>query len=64
MPNKFFYFPVFELIRKLFGNNNLIWKLQFCYIGLLVEVSISVTIVCYYCFYYFDSFYKHCFSLG
>ena len=44
--------------------NNSIWKLQFRYVGLLVEVSIFSSIVCYYCFYYFFSFYKHCFSLG
>ena len=63
MPNKLLYFSVYELICKLCGNNNLIWKLQFRYVGLLAEVSISLSIACYYCFYYFDSFYKH-FSLG
>ena len=35
MPNKLLYFSVYELIFKLFGNNNLIWRLQFCYVGLL-----------------------------
>ena len=25
----------------LFWNNNLVWKLQLCYVGLLVEVSTS-----------------------
>ena len=39
----------------------MIWKLQFRYAGLLVEVSVSLSIACYYSFYYFDSFYEHCF---
>ena len=60
---KLLCFFVFELIYKLFGNNNLVWKLQFRYVGLLVEVSLSLSIVFCYCFYYFDSFYRHCFSL-
>ena len=30
--------------------NNLVWKLQLSYVGLLVEVSISLGIACY-CFY-------------
>ena len=63
MSNNLLHFSVYELIYKLFGNNNLIWKLQFRYVGLLVEVSVSLSIVCYYCFYCFGSFYKHRFSL-
>ena len=64
VPNKLLNFSVYELICMLFGNNNLIWKLQFRYAGLPVEVSISLGIACYCCFYYFHSFYQHCFSLG
>ena len=56
MPNKLLYFTVYELIYTLFGNNNLIWKLQFRYVGLLVEVSIFSSIACYYCFYFFCFF--------
>ena len=63
MSNNLLHFSVYELIYKLFGNNSLIWKLQFRCVGLLVEVSVSLSIVCYYCFYYFGSFYKHRFSL-
>ena len=52
MPNvSFCVFFVFELIYKLFGNNNLVWKLQFCYVGHLVEVSLSLSIVFYYCLF-------------
>ena len=47
----------------LFGNNNLVWKLQLRYVGLLVELSIPSNNVCCCCFYYFYSFYKHCFFL-
>ena len=41
----------------LFGSNNFICKLQFGYVGQFdwTGVSISPSIVCYYCFYYFDS---------
>ena len=58
------YFFVYELIYMLFRNNNLVWKLQLHHLGLLVELSISSSNVYCCCFYYFDSFYKHCFSLG
>ena len=44
MPNKLQYFAVYELICKLFGNNNLIWKLQFRYVALLVKVSVSLVL--------------------
>ena len=64
MPNKLLYFSVYELVNLSFWNNNLICTLQFRDVGFLVEISISSSIVCYYCFYYFDSFYKLCFSLG
>ena len=64
MPIKLLYFSVYELICKLCGNNNLIWKLQFRYVGLLAEVSNCLSIACYYCFHYFDGFCKHYFSLG
>ena len=64
MPNKLLYFSVYELVNMSFWNNNLIWTLQFRYVGFLAEISISSSTVCYYCFYYFDSFYKLCFSLG
>ena len=37
----------------LLGSNNLF---QFRYVDLLVEISISSYIVCYYCFYYFDGY--------
>ena len=47
----------------LFGNNNLVWKFQLCFLVFLVEASISSSIVCYCCFCYFNSFHKHCFSL-
>ena len=47
----------------LFGNNNLVWKLNLRYVGLLVELSIASSNACCCCFYYFDSFCKHCFSL-
>ena len=63
MSNNLLHFSVYESIYKLFGNNNLIWKLQFRYVGLLVEVSVSLSIVCYCCFYHCGSFYKHRFSL-
>ena len=39
MPNKLLYFSVYELIYMLIGNDNLIWKLQFRHVGLLVEVE-------------------------
>ena len=48
----------------LFGSNNFVWKLQLRYIGLLAELSISSSNVYCCCFYCFDSFYKHCFSVG
>ena len=41
MSNKFLYFFVYELMYMLFGNNNLVWKLQLRYVGLLVGFSIS-----------------------
>ena len=44
MSNNLLHFSVYESIYKLFGNNNLIWKLQFRYVGLLVEVSVSFSI--------------------
>ena len=44
MSNNLLHFSVYESIYKLFGNNNLIWKLQFRYVGLLVEVSVSLSI--------------------
>ena len=47
----------------LFGNSNLVLKLQFRCVGLLVKVSVFSGIGCYYCFYYSDSYYKHCFLL-
>ena len=64
MSNKLLYFFVYELIYMLFGNNNFVWKFQLRYVGLLVELSISSSNVYCCCFYCFDSFYKHCFSLG
>ena len=60
--SKLLTFLLYELIYMLFGKNKLVWKLQFRYIGLLVEISVSPVFYCY--FYYFDSFHKHCFSLG
>ena len=64
MPNKILYFFVYESIHMLFWNDNLVWKLRLRYVGLFAEVWISSSIVCYYWFYYFDSFFEHCFSLG
>ena len=59
MHNKILHFSVYDLIYTLFGNNNLAWKLQFRYAGLLAEVSVPSIIVCYYCFYYLNSFYEY-----
>ena len=64
MSNKLLYFFVYELIYMLFGSNNFVWKLQLRYIGLLAELSVSSSNVYCCCFYSFDSFYKHCFSVG
>ena len=64
MSNKLLYFFVYELIYMLFGNKNFVWKFQLRYVGLLAELSISSSNVYCCCFYCFDSFYKHCFSLG
>ena len=62
--NKLLYFFVYELIYMLFENNKFSWKLQLRYVGLLVELSIFSSNVYCCCFYSFDSFYQHCFSLG
>ena len=52
--SKLLTFLLYELIYMLFGKNKLVWKLQFRYIGLLVEISVSPVFSCY--FFYFDSF--------
>ena len=64
MPSESLCFSERETILMLFRNYNLTYKLQFRYVGLLVELSIFSNIACYYCFYYLDSFYKQCFSFG
>ena len=63
MSNMNFLTFCIELIYMLFGNNNLVWNLQLCYVGLLAELSISSSIICCCSCYYFNSFYKNCFSL-
>ena len=36
IPNNLLYFSGYELICNIFGNNNLIWKLQFRHVSIAI----------------------------